>query len=218
MSPRRYSPSKRSGRGELIHFLMSLALLAVAAVCFFYLVVERDYSGSPAEPAAKEVTDDLLVALPTVKIAEAKKDTFAPPESIQPTDYTADIRLTEYNVIEQKDGGLLLLRGWGYIESLDAANSALYIKIEPIDNAKDEAYLFKATSVPGSTGVAHTRAGENLDQADFLASIRIADLPDGRYALGLMISNSGGNGIIQVSEQFVGANRITVAGGSVTVH
>lgn len=230
MSSRRYSPSKRSGRGELLHFFLSLALLFIAAICFVVFIVQRDYTAPLAQPVAVEVTDDLLIALPTVKVVAADKATPAPAinqtsttEQAAPSietisQYNVAVDLTECNVIEQKNGDLLLLRGWGYIEALDAAKSALYIAVEPVERTDGKTIYFKATVLPGSTGIEHNAEGTNLDQADFVASVNAAEIPDGRYALGLMISNTEEGDIIKVTEPFDDAQTLTVSRGMIALN
>ncbi len=100
--------------------------------------------------------------------------------------------VTECRASEPDDNRALVLRGWGYLDELDAKNSSVYLVVSTKFGDNHRFYLTKPES--GSSGIIHdANTGRNLDQADFSVIVRIEDTyQDGDYRLGLVVINKDG--------------------------
>ena len=98
--------------------------------------------------------------------------------------------LIEFRISQPDDNRAFAVRGWGYLEGMDAAKSTVYLVISPKYGDNHRAYLMNTES--GSTGVYHDpRTGTNLDMSDFNGCIRIEETyADGEYRLGVLVLSS----------------------------
>lgn len=219
MSSRRRSPSPfRSKNAAVTWFMLGLMILIVLGALFYQFIVNYDFESFTAgdQPIGNYVPEEGgYVASQYPPDPYAGGETPAPTALTmqQPTPVPIDRYammnkrmlmpdsyekvyggLTECRASEPDNNRVLVVRGWGYLESLNAGKSQVYLAVSSKYGNTHRFYL--TTRESGSTAMIHdSSTGTNLDKADFYAAIKIEDTyQDGDYRLGIVVTNTE-NGI-----------------------
>lgn len=216
MAGRRRSPSPyRSKSSALMWFALCMMILTVLGAIFYQFVIKYDFEGfsSGEEPLRDFVPEDgyQRVSYPPSLLEPGTTPTSPPVPTPRPTpipldkyamrntsimmpktDHAVLCDLTECRASEPDDNRALVVRGWGYLENLDASGSQVYLAVSTKFGDNHRMYLTQRES--GSSGIIHSAStGVNLDQADFSAIIRIENtFADGDYRLGVVVQNRNG--------------------------
>lgn len=213
---RRRSPTPYMRRGTaLTWFAVCLMALVALGALFYQFVIDFDFEsfteGTGARQAFLPEEGYTKVSYPPQPYAAGETPQPTPMPTPRPTPVPIDkyamlnkrmmiptgyevvyAGLTECRASLPDNDRALVLRGWGYLEELDATKSNIYVVVSTKYGDTHRFYLAKKES--GSTGLIHDPAtGTNLDQADFSCNIRIEDTyQDGEYRLGVVVSNRDG--------------------------
>ena len=214
---RRYSPTRYQHKSTaFLWFLFGVMIIAALGALVYQFVIQFDFESftSGEEPLGVFLPEDgyTMVSHPP-QLDTDDGDGLLPSAVVTPRPTEIPIEkyallnkrmlipsnnvkvygdLTQVRSSEPDDNRALVLRGWGYIEGLDARDSQIYIAVSPKYGDSHRIYL--ATRESGSTGLIHDKTtGTNLDQADFSINIRIEDTyQDGDYRLGVLVVNTKG--------------------------
>ena len=209
-SPKRKRRSWRQIRTAMLWGFLLLCALAVAAWSFYQFVINFDFEGytpgtepiqtflpeggyikslyPPYDPSATLAPTPMPTPRPTPiplgKYSLLNKRMLIP-DANRARIY-AD--LTEFRISTADENRAFAVRGYGYLEGMDASNYDIYLVV----SAKygESHRFYRMTRESGCSGVLHPQErGKNLDQSDFSGCVRIeGTYASGEYRLGVLIA------------------------------
>ena len=206
---RRYR-SKRQMRTAMLWLFLSVCAVGLCGFAIYQFVIEYDYEGftpgtQPVEtflPEGGYIKGNYPPFDPNATLAPTPLPTPRPtsiplekysllnkrmliPDANQARIFT---ELVDFRISTADDNRAFAVRGYGYLEGLNAAKHSVYLVVSTMYGENHRFYRMNQES--GGSGVLHPKErGQNLDQADFSGCVRIeGTYANGEYRLGILIA------------------------------
>ena len=212
---KRRSVVRPGAGGAILRFLIGVVLLIGLCGAFYLFVLQGTVPLSPivpgtSSPAEPTGATNAPTSVPTIEPTAAATATPTPEPTATPVpqevlagavalpaalpaqpDPQVKLGLKELNLFDAAGQSVIIVRGFAFLEGLDAAASRGYILLtDPTSGETLGVYPISPYAEDADLSFDET-AGAHLDQAFFRMNIDVSGLPDGYYLVCIAVENGG---------------------------